>query len=273
MMRSVVLLSWLGRCYAVETPPVAGRSSGVSPSSGEKVVAGTSESAPTVAGTECGTTPAGATCGGRASPSRPAAASSSATTGALPQEATTGALPAGSSSSAPQQPSSSAASGRRDAEETEEEAARRTRKGIARFNSALGDPSTPPRRRGSRSPKRELHPACRFTPPPPSRWAEGFTAGFVEGQEQTMAAYWKARQRGEWLYASDDREEEKEEEEPELVKEEDDDEVEETGMGVKEECEADEQLRARLTRRPRWEPGTYFQLSRGPPPRDAGQRI
>ena len=261
MMRSVVLLSWLGRCYAVETPPVAGRSSGVSPSSGEKVVAGTSESAPAVAGTECGTTPAGATCGGRASPSRPAA-SSSATTGALPQEATTGALPAGSSSSAPQQPSSSAASGCRDADETEEEAARRTRKGIARFNSALGDPSTPPRRRGSRSPKRELHPACRFTPPPPSRWAEGFTAGFVEGQERTMAAYWKARQRGEWLYASDDREEEKEEEEPELVKEEDDDEVEETG--VKEECAGDEQLRERLRRRPRWEPG------RLPPSRDHG---
>ena len=182
MMRSVVLLSWLGLCYAVETPPVAGRSSGVSPSSGEKVVAGTSESAPTVAGTECGTTPAGATCGGRASPSRPAA-SSSATTGALPQEATTGALPAGSSSSAPQQPSSSAGSGRRDAEETEEKAAQRTRKGIECFNSALGDFSTPPRRRGSRSPKRKLHPACRFTPPPSSRWAEGFTAGFVEGQE------------------------------------------------------------------------------------------
>ena len=270
MMRSVVLLSWLGRCYAVETPPVAGRSSGVSPSSGEKVVAGTSESAPTVAGTECGTTPAVATCGGRASPSRPAS-SSSATTGALPQEATTGALPAGSSSSAPQQPSSSAASGRRDAEETEEEAAQRTRKGIARFNSALGDPpSTPPRRRGSRSPKRELHPACRFTPPPPSRWAEGFTAGFVEGQEQTMAAYWKARQRGE---EKEETEEEEKEEEPESVQKEDDDEVEETGMGVKEECEADEQLRARLTRRPRWEPGTYFQLSSGPPPRDAGQRI
>ena len=221
MMRSVVLLSWLGRCYAVETPPVAGRSSGVSPSSGEKVVAGTSESAPTVAGTECGTTPAGATCGGRASPSRPAASSSSATTGALPQEATTGALPAGSSSSAPQQPSSSAASGCRDADETEEEAARRTRKGIARFNSALGDPSTPPRRRGSRSPKRELHPACRFTPPPPSRWAEGFTAGFVEGQEQTMAAYWKARQRGE---EKEETEEEEKEEEPESVQKEDDDE-------------------------------------------------
>ena len=88
-----------------------------------------------------------------------------------------------------------------------------------------------------------------------------------------MTAFKKGYQRGEWLHANDVGEEE-EDDEPECVKEEDDDdEVEETGMGVKEECEADEQLRARLTRRPRWEPGTYFQLSSGPPPRDAGQRI
>ena len=84
-----------------------------------------------------------------------------------------------------------------------------------------------------------------------------------------MAAYWKARQRGE----EEETEEEEKEEEPVSVQKEEDDEVEETGMGVKEECAGDEQLRARLKRRPRWETGTIFQLSSGPPPRDAGQRI